>query len=131
MPVEMTTFELPGGTPCLRMETSGHFSKEDADVVVRETNPGGAYYLMPQLVLTQKQTSIASEARSLFAARGEQGEKEPWVAVVVSGPVIRVVTNFLVRINRNKRVCLFNGEPEALRWLDARTREQAAKTGAP
>jgi hypothetical protein len=131
MPVEMTTFTLPGGARCLRMETSGHFSKEDAAVVIRETSPGGSYFLLPQLVLTQKQTSIASEARSAFAARGELGDREPWAAVVVSSPVIRVVTNFLVRINRNKRVCLFNGEPEAVRWLDAHTREQAAATKAP
>lgn len=130
MPVEMTTFTLPGGARCLRMVTSGHFSKEDADAVIRETEPGGTMYGLPRLVLTQKQESISSEARGLFAARGDLGDKEPWVAVVVNNPVIRVVTNFIVRINRNKKVSMFTDEQVAVRWLDERSRETAAKTGA-
>lgn len=130
MPVEMTTFELPGGTPCLRMVTSGHFSKVDADAVVKETSPGGIYFGMPQLVLTQQQVSISSDARGAFAARGSQGESEPWVAVVVTNPIVRVATNFIVRIGRNKRTRLFGNEADAVQWLVEGGQESKAKQRA-
>lgn len=118
MPVQMRIFVLPGGARCLRMETSGHFSAEDADVVVRATNPGGEYHRLPQLVQTHKQLSISSEARKVFAARGELGEAEPWVAVVVTNPVVRVTTNFLARVGGSRKTRLFAAEAEALAWLD-------------
>jgi hypothetical protein len=127
MPVEMSTFSLPGGTRCAKLVSSGRFSKEDAEALLKEMNPGGSMVGMPRLVLTQQLTSVAPEARWLFAGRPEEGEREPWVAVVVSNPVVRVTTNFLVRINRNKRVRLFSSEPEATRWLDERIREGAAR----
>jgi len=127
MPVEMSTFALPGGTRCVKIVSSGRFSREDAEAMLKEMSPGGSMAGMPRLVLTQKLTSVAPEARWLFAGRPDEGEQEPWVAVVVSNPVVRVTTNFLVRINRNKRVRLFSGEPEATRWLDERVREQTAK----
>jgi predicted DCC family thiol-disulfide oxidoreductase YuxK len=126
MPFELTTFTLPGGARCLRMVTAGHFSKEDADAFVRETDPGGPMHGLPRLVLTQKQESISSDARSVFAARTEAGQ-EPWVAVVVTNPVIRVVTNFLMRVNRNLKVTLFTDEEPAIRWLDEQCRKEAAK----
>ncbi|HEY8211376.1 MAG TPA: hypothetical protein VIG99_28025, partial [Myxococcaceae bacterium] len=87
MPVEMTTFELPGGTRCLRVVTSGHFSKEDADAIVQGTNPGGIYFGLPQLVLTQQQTSVSSDVRASIAGRGSQGELEAWCAIVATNPI--------------------------------------------
>jgi hypothetical protein len=126
MPVEMTVFTLPGGARCLRMVTAGHFSKEDADVVVKETNPGGALHGLPRLVLTQKQESISSEARGIFATRDE-GSHSPWIAVVVTNPVVRVATNFMMRVNRSfSKVRLFTEEQAAIGWLDERTREGAS-----
>lgn len=127
MPVEMTTFELPGGTRCLRMVTSGHFSKEDADAVVQKTNPGGDYARLPQLILTQKQLSISSDARGIMAGRGNVGEFEPWSAIIATNPIIRVATNFLVRIGRNKRVRMFGNEAEAIQWLVERVQEEKAQ----
>ena len=124
MPVEMTTFELPGGTRCLRMVTIGHFSKEDADAVVQKTDPGGDYAGLPQLILTQQQKSISSEARAIVARRRNLGEFEPWSAIVVTNPIIRVTTNFLVRIGRNKRVRLFGNEVEAAQWLGEQVEEE-------
>src|SRR5438045_232259 len=114
MPIEMTTFQLPGGARGVRVVASGHFSKEDAGAYFQETNPEGPLFGLPQLVVTQKQDSVSSEARGVFAALGSAGEKEPWVAVVVSNAVTRVVNNFLVRVLGRKRVRLFKGEPEAL-----------------
>src|SRR5687768_14615403 len=116
MPVELSTFSLPGGARCVRIVSSGHFSRKDAEDILKEMNPGGSMVGMPRLVLTQQLSSVAPEARRVFSGRPEEGEQEPWVAVVVSNPVVRVTTNFLVRINRNKRVRLFAGEPEAVRW---------------
>jgi hypothetical protein len=127
MPVEMTTFELPGGTRCLRMVTSGHFSKEDADAVVQRTNPGGDYFGLPQLVLTQKQESISSDARRVFAGRGNVGEFEPWAAIVAPNPIVRVATNFLVRLGKNKRIRMIGTEEEATRWLIERVQEEKAQ----
>ena len=129
MSVEMTTFELPGGTTCLRIVTGGHFSKEDAEAVVQRTSPGGPYFGMPQLVLTQQQVSGSSDARGvLAAARGGHGESEPWVAVVITNRIGRVGANFLMRVLGNKRMRLFGAEAEAVRWMVERIQEgQAAK----
>src|SRR5262245_56110786 len=47
---------------------------------------------LPRLVLTRQMTSVAPEARWLFVGRPDEGEQEPWVAVVVHNPVVRVTT---------------------------------------
>ncbi len=51
-------------------------------------------------------------------------------AVVVTNPIVRVATNFLVRVGRNKRVRLFGSEAEAIQWLAERVRESKAPKGA-
>jgi predicted DCC family thiol-disulfide oxidoreductase YuxK len=106
------------------MVTIGHFSKEDAEAVREKTDPGKEYGGLPQLCLTQRQTSISAEARAIVSRRGSVGEFEPWSAVVVTNPIIRVTTNFLVRIARNKRVRLFGNEVEPTQWLSARVEEE-------
>jgi len=50
-----------------------------------------------------------------------------WVAVVVNSLILRVAVNFIMRMNRNPRQRMFGTEEEATRWLDERTRENAAK----
>ncbi len=129
MPVDLSTFELPGGTRCLRLVTSGHITKEDAETIVNNTDPGRPMFGLPQLVLTQRQESISSDARTVLAGRRNQGELEPWAAVVVTNPLVRVATNFLVRIGRNKRIKMFGNEAEGIQWLVARLQEGKAKAG--
>jgi len=67
---------------------------------------------------------LPSGARAVFAGRGEIGDREVWTAVVVTNPVIRVTANFIMRIQKQRKTKLFSVEAEALRWLDARTRER-------
>jgi hypothetical protein len=127
VPIEITGFTLPGGGRCVRIDTSGHFSEQDAEVFVKEMmSPGSPYHRWPRLVVTLRQTSISSDARRVFVNREEMGDQEPWVAVVITNAVLRVVTNFLMRINGNKKMTLFSGEPEAIQWLDEHTRGQVA-----
>lgn len=127
MPVEISTFQLPGGARCVQVVTTGHYSLEDAQNVLRHTGRGGPMQGLPRLFLTQKQTSISPEARRLFASRTDQSEDNVWMAVVVTSAVIRVSTNFILRMNRNDKVRLFSSEPAAIQWLDERARENAAR----
>ena len=71
-------------------------------------------------------TSITADARGLLGGRGNVSGKEAWTAVVVTNPVIRVTVNFLMRINKNRKLRLFTREAEAIRWLDEQVREGAA-----
>ena len=50
--------------------------------------------------------------------------------MVVTNPVVRVTTNFLMRINKARKQRLFTSEAEAILWLDERAREDAARAKA-
>src|SRR5262245_57136533 len=126
MPFEISPFQLPCGVRAYRMETIGVFSGQDADSYVKQAEPGGPNHGLPCLVLTQRMESLSSEARGYFAARGDLGDREMWTAIVVTNPVIRVASNFVMRIQGTRKMKLFSGEAEALQWLDARVREALA-----
>lgn len=130
MPVELSTFELPGGTRCVRIVTRGHLSKEDAETILERTGPGGPLFGMPQLVLTQQQESADTESRAAFLKRTITGELEPWTAMVVTHPVGRVAASFLIRVAQKKRTKVFRLEAEAVQWLDERLRETKGPAGA-
>lgn len=130
MPFQTAFSQLPCGERYLRLETSGRFSGEDAEALIKLVNPGGDLHGIPAIVFTQKLESLGSEARALFAGRGDVVQKDPWIAIVVINPVIRVALNFLKRVQRSKNGMLFGNEPAALQWLDARVREDlAGRTG--
>lgn len=122
MPFQTTFSQLPCGVRYLRLETIGRFSREDADALIQLMNPGGELHGIPILLLTEKLESIASEARALFAGRGDTA-KDPWIAAVVANPVVRVTLNFLKRIQKQSKGTMFANEPAALQWLDTRVRE--------
>ena len=126
MPFSTSFSQLPCGERYLRLETSGHFSREDAEALIRRVNPGGDLHRIPALILTEKLKSFGSEARALFAERGDTVEKDSWVAVVVANPVIRIGLNFLKRVQGATNGMLFSNEPAALQWLDAQVREDLA-----
>jgi len=126
MPFRTTFSQLPCGERYLRLEPSGHFSREDAEALIQLVNPGGELHGFPTLILTEKVESFGSEARALFAGRGDAVEKDSWLAVVVTNPVIRVALNFLKRVQPPSKGVIFANEPEALQWLDARVREDRA-----
>jgi len=128
MPFETTFFQLPCGARGFRLETSGTFSGEDAVAMFKLIDSGGELHGLPCLILTRNVSSISSEARRLYVARGNQGDREPWMAVVVTNPIILVTARFLIRITRNDRIGLFSRELEAIEWLDERVREGLAKT---
>jgi hypothetical protein len=44
---------------------------------------------------------------------------------VVTNPLIRVASNFIMRMNKNPQHRMFATEAEAVRWLDERSRAYA------
>jgi len=130
MSYETSFFQLPCGARGFRLEASGTFSGEDAAAMYKLIDSGGELHGLPCLILTRNLSSITSEARRFYVARGYQGDREPWMAAVVTNPIILVTARFLIRITRNERIGLFSREPEAIQWLDERTREDAARAKA-
>ena len=126
MPVHLSTFQLPCGARCLREDCVGDVTLEDAHTVLRESGPGGPFHGLPILGLTQRMTSITADARGLLGGRGDVRGEEAWAAAVVTNPIIRVAVNFLMRVNKNRKLRLFTREAEAIRWLDEQVRGAAA-----
>jgi hypothetical protein len=124
MPVHLSTFHLPSGARCLREDCIGDITLEDARSVLEQAGPGGPFYGLPVLGLTEQMTSVSAEARSLFG--GSADVSAVWAAVVVTKPVIRVTINFLMRFNKSWKLRLFAREDEAVRWLDEQVRGGAA-----
>ncbi|HEY8207367.1 MAG TPA: hypothetical protein VIG99_07800 [Myxococcaceae bacterium] len=130
MPFEVTFFQLPCGARCARVRLRGIISEEDAVAhIERSERPGGDVYGLPILNDTREMESITPGARRLFAARSQA---DPWVAIVITNPVLRVGLNFLLRVRgASKKMRLFTAEPEALKWLDDRVREDLAAKPPP
>ncbi len=124
MPIELSTFLLPSGARCVRAICSGDLTKKDLDAGDLQLGAGGPLHGLPILSLSQQVTSVSSDARQLMGSRGA----EVWTAVVVTNPVIRVTTNFLMRVTGSKKQRLFTSEAEAIQWLDERVQE---RPGAP
>jgi hypothetical protein len=131
VPYQISTLDLPCGEKFIRAEGSGVIAREDAEYLLNRVTPGGDLYGLPQLVLTQRVESTTAEARKLFGGANAQRARQTWCAVVVTSPLIRVTANMVARVNKATRVKLFTSEPEALRWLDERAREEAAGKKAP
>src|SRR5262245_29316204 len=123
-------FRLPSGARAVRLDCIGTITQEDAEGWIQQVGPGGPYDGLSVLAVTVQIDSIGPDARSVFSRRGNPKAKR-WMAVVVTSPMIRVTTNFLVRITGTKTLRLFDTEGEAMLWLDARLREDAAKKAAP
>ncbi|HVE87861.1 MAG TPA: STAS/SEC14 domain-containing protein [Myxococcales bacterium] len=123
MPYALSTFQLPCGRPCGQVIWSGVTTKEEAAAVVQNLGPGGKIEGLSLLVLSQNMESMTAEARRLFGDAPDVG----WVAIVVSSPLIRVTTNFILRMSKSSKRQMFSSEQEAIRWLDERVREDAAK----
>lgn len=128
MPVEWSVMQLPSGARYLRIITRGQISREDAAYMIAQHGPGGPLHGVPQLVLTQELTSVSADARAMFVST--PSDDAPWVAMVVVNPVIRVSSNFMIRVNRNKRTRLFPNEASAIQWLEDRLGEEAARAKA-
>ncbi|HEY8206932.1 MAG TPA: hypothetical protein VIG99_05605 [Myxococcaceae bacterium] len=125
MPYVFTTFTLPCGTIALRADGSGTITGEDAGILMKRIGPGGANSGMPFLVLTQQMTKVSPEARQLFSHPTGPGVPQAWCALVITSPLIRVTLNFLTRVSRSATGSFksFAAEPDAIRWLDERVRQ--------
>jgi hypothetical protein len=130
MPYNITTITLPCGSPCVRLETFGVVSKEDAEEMMKVIGEGGTMFGVPMLIQTERQKSLSSEARSLFSKGFDSGDQQAWCGVVVTNSLLRVTINFVTRVNGNRKVKMFANEAEAARWLDDRGREDQAKSKA-
>jgi hypothetical protein len=129
VPYHFTTFTLPSGVKAVRVNGSGVVDKGDADLLMREISPGGPYYLLPRLFTTEGMERMTPEARTIFSGPSDPEVAAVWCAAVVTNLLIRVSTNFLLRVSRMNQSTLkmFSTEKEALAWLDERVRESAAK----
>lgn len=128
MPFAISPFVLPCGARACRVEWIGIATGEEARTVVAQLSAGGPYHGLPLLVATQKMESMEPEARHAFGGRADRAATE-WLAMVVTNPLIRVATTFINRTSRHPRQHMFGTEAEAIEWLDARAREDAAKQG--
>jgi len=130
VPYAVSAMNLPSGACYLRVVGSGVISKEDADYLMSFVGEEGSRPGVPFLVLAEKIESISPEALSSFNS-GDPNATKAWSGVVVSNPLIRVTANFMLRLkNRRNKVKMFSSETEAIRWLDERVREDAARAKA-
>lgn len=133
LPYEIKTFTLPGGARCACLDGFGRITKDDAEYLIAQVGPGGPLHGLPVLALTQRMESLSPEARNLIAGR-QQLKQWAWCAVVVTNPIMRVTSSFMMRILKVATTTkLFANEAEATQWLDERVREGApgAKAGTP
>jgi len=116
VPYQLSTFELPDGRRCARLDWSGTVTGEDADAALAECEPGGAVYGLPVLAQAEGMFNLSPEARAIFSSprKNEFSEK---MALVVAKPVLRVMANFVLRVRRSHLQRLFNTEAEAIAWL--------------
>jgi hypothetical protein len=130
MPYQTSFSQLPCGERYIRMEPIGRFSEEDAAALIRQINPGGRFHGIPALILTAKMESISAEARGLFARENVKDKGYPWVAAVVTNPVVRVALNFIMRIQGSYYGMMFANEAAAIEWLDAQVlRDRSGAAG--
>ena len=130
MPFTITTITLPCGSPCVRVESIGVVSKEDADQMMAVIGEGGTMFGVPMLIQTERQKSLSPEARRTFSEGFDSRNEQAWCGVVVINPLLRVTINFMTRVNGNRKVRMFASEAEATRWLDERVREDRVKPRA-
>lgn len=130
MPYELSTFTLPGGARALRANAVGDLGKEDVTYFLENAGEGKPYFGLPILVTTHAMGSLSAEARNAMARDVTANAQLAWCAMVMINPVVRVMTNFLMRINRHPRLKVFGKEQDAIRWLDERALEDAAKKPA-
>ncbi|HEY8207952.1 MAG TPA: hypothetical protein VIG99_10760 [Myxococcaceae bacterium] len=124
MPLEVTFFHLPCGARCARLNARGIISEEEAVAYLKRVDtPEGDIQGMPVLTCAHEVESVTPGARRLFATRNAE---DPWGAMVITNPVLRVAFNFLLRVRGSAKLKLFTAEPEALKWLDDRVREELA-----
>ena len=116
----------------MRAECTGTVTKEEAGAWLRQVDPGGPFHGLPVLAVALQLDRLTPEARRVYAEQSNSAPGvERWVAIVVANPVIRVTANFLMRITKKRKMCLFRTEEEAVRWLDERLRADAAEKAAP
>lgn len=126
MPYTISDMTLPGGARCLRAVGAGVISREDAEYLLSFVGEKGSAFMVPYLLNTEQVKTISMEARSLFAEGLRAGSVRPWCGMVATSPIVRVTTNFFLRVNGNPKVKMFSSEADAIRWLDERTREDAS-----
>ncbi len=74
----------------------------------------------PSLVDLRKTKFLTVEARKLYASK-ENAKNISFCALLVDGPVSRMVGNFFIGINKtNYPTKLFNSEEKAINWLKSK-----------
>jgi hypothetical protein len=128
MPFQYSMFTLPCGARAARIEWRGVATGEEAAALMADSAPGGPLHGLPLLIAAQHMESMEPGARSVFGG-GKDRPPSEFLGIVVTSPLIRVASNFIMRMNRNPRQRMFATEAEAIQWLDERTREYALTSG--
>ncbi|HZN93954.1 MAG TPA: STAS/SEC14 domain-containing protein [Myxococcales bacterium] len=121
MPYEISTFELPDGRRCARLDWLDTVTGEDADAALAQCEPGGSVHGLPVLALGHRMTDMSPEARAIFSGPRRESFKEK-MALVIANPLLRVMANFVLRIRRSNLQRLFRTEAEAIAWLLEKSR---------
>jgi hypothetical protein len=116
VPYQLSTFQLPNGRRCARLDWTGVISGEEADAVLAEGEPGGSVQGLPFLAIGLKMTGMSPEARAIFSSPRRNTFQEK-MALVIANPMLRVIANFVLRTRRNDTQRLFKTEEEAVAWL--------------
>jgi hypothetical protein len=126
MPYELSVFHLPCGARAARVRNIGTLLGTEAESMMKEWAPGGPMFGLPALVLNQDLKVMTTEARAVFS-RWPDPQPTEWFAIVGVNPVVRIAGNFIMRVGGVKQRRLFATEEEAIRWLDERARQSAAR----
>jgi len=116
MPYQLSTFQLPDGRRCARLDWTGVITGEEADAALAEGEPGGSVQGLPLLAIGYKMTGMTPEARAIFSS-ARRSSFDNKMGLVIANPVLRVMSNFVLRVRRNDKQRLFKTEEEAVAWL--------------
>jgi hypothetical protein len=131
VPYDLKLSNLPSGARYVRVEASGIITGADVEYLYHHELARSGLALM---VLTHKAESYQPEARALISKYSAHEETQPWTAVVIDDPRIRVTSNFIRRVGHTTRSVQFASEDEAVQWLEELVLKDPAvraKAGAP
>jgi hypothetical protein len=115
MPIQISEGKTPAGKRLMRCQVSGHVSQADAEGMHKQLQPGQPYNKCLVLCVVEKNTDYSPESRRLFKAMIGSYKA---MGTVVGSAILRAAINFMQRVMGATDFRMFNGEAEALAWLD-------------
>ena len=119
MPIQVSEAKTKAGNRLMRCVVSGHVSLADAEAMGNQLKAGQAFHKCLVLCVVEKSTDYSPESRKHFGTM--QGNYQA-MGTVVSSAILRAAINFMTRVTGGLDFRMFNGEAEALAWLDEMAR---------